>query len=300
MRILLLGQNGQVGWALQRSLALLGDVIALDRHSTAWCGDLANLQGLAATVQGVRPHVIVNAAAYTQVDQAESDPILAHTINALAPAVLAEQAQTLGAWLVHYSSDYVFNGTGQQPWQEDDAPAPLNVYGQTKLASEQLIQTACQKHLILRTGWVYSARGKNFAKTMLRLAQERPHLQVVNDQWGTPTSADLLADVTAHALPHLLKNPQHRGLYHVAAKGYTTWHGYAQYLLEPTKKNGHATKNTAIEVKPVSSQTFATAAQRPLNARLCTDKLQTTFGLQLPTWQHGVDRMLGELTPHKL
>ena len=189
MKILLLGKNGQLGWELQRSLAPLGELIALDRHSTDLCGDLANLQGLAATVQRAQPDVIVNAAAYTAVDKAESEPELARLINALAPGVLAQEAHKLGAWLLHYSTDYVFDGSGSQPWREADTPAPLSVYGQTKLEGEQLIAAHCSRHLVFRTSWVYAARGGNFAKTMLRLAQERERLTVIDDQFGAPTGA---------------------------------------------------------------------------------------------------------------
>ena len=192
MKILLLGKNGQVGWELQRSLAPLGELIALDRHSTDYCGDLTNLQGLADTVQRVRPSLIVNAAAHTAVDKAESEQELARLINATAPGLLAQEAHKLGAWLVHYSTDYVFDGSGGQPWVEADTPAPLSVYGQTKLEGEQLIAEHCKNHLIFRTSWVYAARGGNFAKTMLRLAQERERLTVIDDQWGAPTGAELI------------------------------------------------------------------------------------------------------------
>jgi dTDP-4-dehydrorhamnose reductase len=196
MKILLFGKGGQVGWELQRSLAPLGEVVALDFDSVDLCGDFTQPQGLAHTIRRVRPDVIVNAAAHTAVDQAESEPERARTINALAPGVLAEEARTLGAWLVHYSTDYVFDGSGSRPWRETDTPAPLNVYGKTKLEGEQMIVAGCDRHLIFRTSWVYAARGGNFAKTMLRLAQERESLSVIDDQFGAPTGAELLADVT--------------------------------------------------------------------------------------------------------
>ena len=301
MKILLFGKNGQVGWELQRSLAPLGELIALDRHGADLCGDLDNLQGLASTVQRVRPDVIVNAAAYTAVDQAESEPALARTLNALAPGVLAQEAARLGAWLVHYSTDYVFDGSGRRPWTETDTPAPLNVYGQTKLEGEQLIQAACPRHLIFRTSWVYAARGGNFAKTMLRLAQERDHLSVIDDQLGAPTGAELLADVTAHAIRRVLQHPQAAGLYHLAASGETTWCGYANYVLAHVEYEHSAIKNAAngLSLKtrvatPIPSSAYPTAARRPLNSRLDTGKLQTTFGLSLPPWQQGVARMLAE------
>jgi len=299
MKILLLGKNGQVGWELQRSLAPLGEVIALDRHSADLCGDLTNLQGLAATVQKVRPDIIVNAAAHTAVDKAESEPELARTLNALAPGVLAHEAQKLGAWLVHYSTDYVFDGSGSQPWVEADTPAPLSVYGQTKLEGEQLIAANCSKHLIFRTSWVYAARGGNFAKTMLRLAQERERLTVIDDQWGAPTGAELLADVSAHAIRQVMgpvqQRPQDAGIYHLAASGETTWHEYAKHLLAQAQRVQPAIKMVVKEVAPVPTSVFPTPARRPHNSRLNTAKLQTTFGLTLPPWQQGVDRMLAEI-----
>ena len=299
MKILLLGKSGQVGWELQRSLATLGELIALDRHSTDFCGDLTNLQGLAGTVQALRPDVIVNAAAYTAVDQAESEPELARTVNAAAPGVLAQEARQLGAWLVHYSTDYVFDGSGSQPWQETDAPAPLNVYGQTKLEGEQLIVQHGPKHLIFRTSWVYAARGNNFAKTILRLAKERERLSVIEDQWGAPTGAELLADVTAHALRQVLQSPlvhqSDAGIYHLAGSGATSWYSYAKHVLGHARYAQAAIKLIAKEVVPVASRALPTAARRPHNSRLNTAKLQAAFGLQMPPWQQGVDRMLDEL-----
>lgn len=302
MKILLLGKNGQVGWELQRSLAPLGEVIALDRHSADLCGDLGNLPGLVATVQAVRPDVIVNAAAHTAVDQAESEPELARTLNALAPGVLAQEAARLGAWLVHYSTDYVFDGSGSRPWAEADAPAPLSVYGQSKLEGEQLIQASCRQHLILRTSWVYAARGGNFAKTMLRLARERDSLSVIDDQFGAPTGAELLADVTAHAIRHLLHHPADAGLYHLSASGETSWCGYANYVLAQAEYAQEAIKEIANRrpplktrvATPIPSSAYPMPARRPLNSRLDTRKLQTTFGLTLPPWQQGVARMLAE------
>ncbi|UUZ74626.1 dTDP-4-dehydrorhamnose reductase [Polaromonas sp. P1(28)-13] len=295
MKILLLGKNGQVGWELQRSLAPLGELVALDRHGPELCGDLTNLQGIASTVQRVRPDVIVNAAAYTAVDKAESEPELARTLNALAPGVLAQEAARLGALLVHYSTDYVFDGSGSRPWTEADTPAPLNVYGQTKLEGERLIQAACAKHLILRTSWVYAARGGNFAKTMLRLAQERERLTAIDDQFGAPTGADLLADVTAHAIRQVLQRPADTGLYHLVAGGETSWHGYAKHVIAQAKRVQPAIKIVAKEVAPVPTSAFPTPAKRPHNSRLDTTKLQATFGLRLPHWQQGVDRMLTEI-----
>jgi dTDP-4-dehydrorhamnose reductase len=295
VKLLLLGKGGQVGWELQRSLAPLGELTALDRHSTDHCGDLSNLAGLAATVRALRPDVIVNAAAHTAVDKAESEPELARTLNALAPGVLAQEAAQLGALLVHYSTDYVFDGSGSRPWTEADAPAPLSVYGRTKREGEQLIQAAGPNHLIFRTSWVYAARGGNFAKTMLRLAQERERLTVIDDQFGAPTGADLLADVTAHAIRQVLQRPGDAGLYHLVASGQTSWHGYAKHVLDHAVRAQAAIKLIASEVAPVPTSAFPTPAQRPLNSRLDTGKLQATFGLRLPAWQHGVDRMLAEV-----
>jgi dTDP-4-dehydrorhamnose reductase len=302
MKILLFGQNGQVGWELQRSLAPLGELVALDRHSTELRGDLGNLAGLAATIQQVRPDIIVNAAAYTEVDKAESEPAVARTINALAPGVMAEEAAKLGAWLVHYSTDYVFDGSGSRPWVETDAPAPLSVYGRTKLDGEQLIQAACKQHLILRTSWVYAARGGNFAKTMLRLAQERDRLTVIDDQVGAPTGAELIADVTAHALRQLMQRPQDAGLYHLAAQGEASWCSYANYVLAVASYGSNGNKNIASKplvlktstATPIPTSDYPTPAQRPLNSRLNTSRLQETFGLTLPPWQQGVARMLAE------
>lgn len=295
MNILLFGKGGQVGWELQRSLAVLGHVTALDHDSTDHCGDFANPEGIAATVRALKPDVIVNAAAHTAVDKAESEPELARLLNATTPGVLAREAGALGAWLVHYSTDYVFDGSGTRPWVETDTPAPLSVYGRTKLEGEQLIQQSGAKHLILRTSWVYAARGGNFAKTMLRLAQERERLTVIDDQWGAPTGAELLADVTAHAIRHLQQRPQDAGLYHLVAGGEVTWNGYAKFVIEHASKAQSAIKIVAKEVAPVPTSAFPTPAVRPHNSRLNTSKLQTTFGLTLPHWQTGVERMLTEI-----
>jgi len=295
MKILLLGKNGQLGWELQRSLAPLGELVALDRHSQAFCGDLTRLQGLAETVQTLRPDVIVNAAAHTAVDKAESESELARTLNALAPGVLAREAGNIGALLVHYSTDYVFDGSGSRPWLETDAPAPLSVYGRTKLEGEQMIQVACANHLIFRTSWVYAARGGNFAKTMLRLAQERERLTVIDDQWGAPTGAELLADATAHAIRQVLRRPQDAGLYHLAAHGEVTWNGYAKHVIAQAGRAQPAIKIVAKEVAAVATSAFPTAAARPANSRLDCAKLQAAFGLRLPPWQQGVDRMLAEV-----
>jgi len=294
MKILLFGKGGQVGWELQRSLAPLGQVIALDHDSTEWCGSFVDLEGLASTVQQVAPDVIVNAAAYTAVDKAESEPDLARTINALAPGVLAREAQMLGALLVHYSTDYVFDGSGIKPRQESDPTGPLNVYGQTKLEGE-LAVALCAKHLIFRTSWVYAARGANFIKTMLRLAQEREQLRVIDDQIGAPTGAELLADVTAHAIRCAQAQPDLAGCYHLVAGGETNWHGYARFVIERARQSGQAIRAELEAIKPIPTSAYLCPAQRPLNSRLDTSKLQTAFGLQLPDWRLGVERVLAEL-----
>jgi dTDP-4-dehydrorhamnose reductase len=295
MNILLLGKNGQVGWELQRSLALLGTVTALDFDSTEHCGDFAQPEAIADTVRALRPDVIVNAAAHTAVDRAETEPDLTRLLNATTPGVLAVEAARLGALLVHYSTDYVFDGSGNQPWVETDVPAPLNVYGRTKREGEQLIQQSGAQHLMLRTSWVFAARGGNFAKTMLRLAQERERLTVIDDQWGAPTGADLLADVTAHAIRHLAQRPQDGGLYHCVAAGETNWHQYAQAVLALATQLQPAMAFKSNEVAPVPTSAFPTPAQRPLNSRLNTARLQATFGLKLPHWRDGVARMLAEI-----
>lgn len=294
MKILLLGKRGQVGWELQRSLSPLGQLIALDRYSEDYCGDLANLSGLTETIRVIKPDVIVNAAAYTAVDQAESEPELVRLINADAPDLLAQEAKRLGAWLIHYSTDYVFNGRGDLAWKETDITAPLNVYGETKLAGEQAIQASGCRHLIFRTSWVYGVRGNNFAKTMLRLAQTRESLTVINDQFGAPTGADLIADVTAHTLRRVQMSADLGGLYHLVASGETSWHGFARLVIDSAIERGYPLKIGGDEVEPVPTSAFPTSATRPNNSRLNTDKLQTHFSLTLPDWQTGVRRMLAE------
>ncbi|AWY43339.1 dTDP-4-dehydrorhamnose reductase [Pseudomonas putida] len=295
MKILLLGKNGQVGWELQRSLAPLGELLTLDSRSQDYCGDLNDLPGIAATVKRFAPDVIVNAAAYTAVDKAESESGLARRINAEAPAVLAREALRLNALLVHYSTDYVFAGDGNTPWQESDPVAPLSVYGASKLAGEQAIQASGCAHLIFRTSWVYGARGNNFAKTMLRLARERDSLNVIDDQFGAPTGAELLADVTAHAIRTMNSNPELGGLYHLAAAGETTWCRYARWVLEQAELAGISLKVSPQMIGEIGTKDYPTPAQRPGNSRLNTQKLQKAFALTLPEWQVGVTRMLTEI-----
>lgn len=295
MKILLFGKGGQVGWELQRSLAPLGELVALDFDSPDLCGDFTNLEGIAESVRAVAPDVIVNAAAYTAVDKAESELELVRTINALAPGALAQEASRCGAWLIHYSTDYVFDGSGDQPWKETDPTGPLSVYGKTKLEGEDAIIGAGCRHLIFRTSWVYAARGGNFAKTMRRLAQERDSLSVINDQIGAPTGADLLADVTAHAIRTALQRQEVGGLYHLVAGGHTTWYDYACFVIDFARQAGINIKVAPEAIHPVATSAFLTPALRPNNSRLDTGKLQEAFGLHLPHWQSGVTRMLTEI-----
>ena len=294
VKILLLGSNGQVGWELQRSLAPLGELKACDRKTV----DLETLKSLQTTVREYSPTVIVNAAAYTAVDKAESEPDKARQINAKAVGLLADEAKRLGAWLVHYSTDYVFDGEKAEPYVENDKVNPLCVYGKTKLEGEEAIIESGVKHLIFRTSWVFSARGANFAKTMLRLASEREELKVVADQTGAPTSAELLTDVTALALYRIATDAQFAekaaGIYHLTASGETNWREYAQLVIRVAEESGIRLKAKPETVLPVSTSEYPTPAKRPLNSRLNTKKLRNTFGINLPPWQDGVIRMLDE------
>ncbi|MFW6195339.1 MAG: dTDP-4-dehydrorhamnose reductase [Chloroflexota bacterium] len=296
MRILLLGSFGQVGWELRRSLAPLGEVIAPVRPGpVGLTGDLSDLDGLANTVDEARPDIIVNAAAFTDVDAAEDDPEQARLINAQAPGVLGRAAERQGAVLVHYSTDYVFDGTGREPWTEGDETRPVNVYGRTKLEGEESISASAGRHMIFRTSWVFSARRRNFLRTMLRLAQERDQLQVVNDQFGAPTSAELVADVTAHAVRMASSDSRLDGIYHLAARGETTWYDYARLAVGRGRELGMLSRITAADIYPVASEAFPTRAPRPHNSRLDTAKLETAFQLELPPWTDGVERALNEL-----
>ena len=295
MRILLLGANGQLGRELRQSLAPLGELVALDRHGNqGLCGDLGDAAGIANTLRELRPDLIVNAAAHTAVDRAESEPELAHAINAVAPGIMAEEAARLGSWLVHYSTDYVFDGTGNTPWRESDSPAPLNVYGRSKLAGERAIEASGCRHLILRTSWVYGRHGHNFIKTVLRLAAERDTLRIIDDQIGTPTSADLIAEVSAQAIAKARDNPDLGGLYHLVAGGDTSWYHYARRIVDEARARGMALTVEAIE--PVATRDYPTPAARPLNSRLDTGKLRRAFDLHTPPWQQGVAQLIQELT----
>lgn len=295
-KILLLGKNGQLGTELQRSLAPLGELIALEREATHYyCGDLANLTGIAQTLKKLAPDIIVNAAAYTAVDAAESDSEQAHLINATAVALLAEHARKHQALLVHYSSDYVFNGSGTTPWRESDTPDPINAYGKSKLAGETAIAESGCQYLLFRTSWVYSARHNNFASTILRRAREHKDLRVVTDQYGAPTSAELIAQVTTTAIKAALKQPELTGLYHLTAKGEVNWYGYAAHILAYAENMGIPLKTTSKTIQPVTSDGYRTPAQRPKNSRLDTHKLEAAFAIQLPEWQTGLARALAEI-----
>jgi dTDP-4-dehydrorhamnose reductase len=295
MKIVLFGKGGQVGWELQRSLAPLGELVALDFDSTDFHADFSRPAALADTVRALRPDVIVNAAAHTAVDKAEAEPEFATLLNAEAPRVLAAEAAALGAWLVHYSTDYVFDGSGDAPRNEQAATGPLSVYGRTKLDGENAVRASGCKHLILRTSWVYAARGGNFACTMLKLAAERESLAVIDDQIGAPTGADLLADITAHAIRTVQREPQLAGTYHAVAAGQTSWHGYACFVIEWARAHGLPIKVAVDAVKAVPTSAYPTPARRPLNSRLDTSKLRSAFGLVMPPWQPGVERMLTEV-----
>lgn len=293
MKILLLGAMGQVGWEAQRAFAPLGEVVALGRQGEGeLCGDLEQPAALAATVRALQPGLIVNAAAYTAVDRAESEPERAQRINADAVSALADAAAAVGALLLHYSTDYVFDGSGSAPWSEDDATAPLSVYGRSKLAGEEAIRASGCRHLILRTSWVYAARGGNFARTMLRLAAERERLSVVADQLGAPTSAELIADLSAHAARAALAEAALDGTYHLAASGETSWHGYACFVIAEARRLGAQLRVEHIDA--IATRDYPTPAARPLNSRLDTRRLRARFKLHLPPWQHGVTRMLAE------
>lgn len=296
MKILLLGRNGQVGWELQRQLPALGEVVALGSSTeNGLCGDLRDVDGLRATVRAVAPDVIVNAAAYTAVDKAESEPEAAMAVNGIAPGILAEEAKRLGAWLVHYSTDYVFDGSGSVPWKETDPTGPLNVYGHTKLAGEQAIQAAWEKHLIFRTSWVFGVHGNNFIKTMLRLAQERDSLNVVNDQVGAPTGAGLIADVAVTAISGVRQDQSLAGLYHLAAVGETSWYDYACVVLNWAREKGVILRVQSEQVKPIPTSAYPTLARRPANSRLDCHKLERAFGLTLPAWKVSVGSVVATL-----
>lgn len=289
-KILLLGKDGQVGWELQRALAPLGLLTALNRHEC----DLADSAQVQAVLAQVEPEVIVNAAAYTAVDKAETDQALARRINVDAVAELALYAREMGSLLVHYSTDYVFDGSKPEAYVEDDITHPLSVYGQTKLDGENKVRDALCRHLIFRTSWVYAARGGNFARTMLRLASDRETLNVIDDQIGAPTSAELIADVTAHALRDVLSGRAPGGTYHLAAAGETSWYGYAKFVIDRARQQGQTLALAADGLKPIPASEYPLPARRPQNSRLNTHLLERSFALKLPHWEAGVSRVLAE------
>lgn len=294
MKFLLTGKNGQVGFELQRALAPLGEVVAVDRSAC----DLADPDAIRALIAGLRPDVIVNPAAYTAVDRAESDETAARAINAIAPGVIGEAARAIGAVVVHYSTDYVFDGTGEGAYRESDTPNPQSVYGRTKLAGEQALQASGADHLIFRTSWVFGAHGGNFAKTMLRLASERDVLKVVADQYGAPTPAALLADATAQVLGRLQREGRNGfpfGLYHLVADGVTTWHAYAQAVVSAAAAAGKPLKIAAADIEAIPTSAYPVPAPRPANSRLNTDQFRQAFGLRLPPWEEGLAHVLQQL-----
>ena len=294
MKILLTGKNGQVGFELQRALAPLGEVVAVDQHEC----DLSNPDAIRQLVAKVAPQVIINPAAYTAVDKAESEQQLAQAINGTAPGVFGEEAARLGALVIHYSTDYVFDGCASGAYLESDTPNPQSVYGKTKLAGEKALQASGADHLIFRTSWVFGAHGANFAKTMLRLAAEREGLKIVADQFGAPTSAALLADVTAQVLGQYKRQGRTGfpfGLYHLVAGGCTTWHEYARTVVRAALAAGKPLKLTADDIVPITTADYPLPAPRPANSRLDTQRLRETFGLELPAWQSGLGHVLQQI-----
>lgn len=294
MKILLLGKNGQVGWELQRALAPLGEVIALDRNGmNQWSGDLTQPDQIYQTILELSPDVVVNASAYTAVDMAERDQETADMVNHQAVKKIANACAETGALFVHYSTDYVFNGAGQLAFNEADVVEPLNVYGKTKALGEQVIQNSKCHHLIFRTSWVFAQKGKNFLKTMLALAQQREELSIIDDQIGAPTSAELIADVSAHAIIQTLQDPTKIGIYHLVASGETSWFEYASYVFEQAKSLG---AELAIQkVNPISTTAYPTPAKRPHNSRLNNQKIQQAFQISLPDWKVHVQRTVIEV-----
>jgi dTDP-4-dehydrorhamnose reductase len=294
MKTLLLGRDGQVGWELQRSLAPLGELVAVGSKTL----NIADAEALQSVIREAAPTVIVNAAAYTAVDKAEGDAETARRVNRDAVAALASEASRIGAWLVHYSTDYVFDGTKSTPYTEEDAPRPLSVYGSTKLEGEEAIRRTHERHVIFRTSWVYGVRGSNFPNTMLRLARERAELRVVADQHGAPTSAELIADVTALVLYRMLRSEAAQGAagtYHLVARGETNWCDYARYIIRLAIEKGAALKCTPERVQPIATEDYPVAAARPRNSRLDTAKLRRTFNITPPDWRYHVTRMVEEL-----
>ncbi|MHB1620318.1 MAG: dTDP-4-dehydrorhamnose reductase [Sulfuricella sp.] len=295
MKILLTGKNGQVGWELQRTLATLGDVVAIDRHGM----DLASPDSIRSAIRAVRPDLIVNAAAYTAVDKAESEPDLAMAINGIAPGIMAEEAKRLGAAMIHYSTDYVFDGTKTSPYTEEDPPNPLSVYGKTKLAGEQAILAAGLPHLIFRTSWVYGLRGKNFLLTILRLAKERDELKIVDDQIGAPTWSRMIAEATGQILAQRKASlSEVSGLYNLTAAGRTSWYGFAKAILDSMTTQGAnpspLTPHPSPNLIPIATPEYPLPAPRPLYSMLSSAKLNRTFGVAQPAWDASLTLCMDE------
>ena len=291
MDILILGKNGQLGHALVDALTPLGHVIALGRHDV----DLKQVGDLIRTLDTLAPNIIINAAAYTQVDKAESEIESSHHINARVPKVLADYASQSGSLLIHYSSDYVFDGSQSVPYRETDKPNPLNRYGQSKLAGDLgILDTRCQA-LIFRVSWLFSFHGNNFIKTMLRLAHTHDHLRVVDDQHGAPTSAALVAEITKLAIIAWRKRTLETGLYHLTAMGAVSWHGLADYVIRRARMNHGQLKLLPENIEPIATQDYPLPAKRPANSRLNTDKLRSALGITFPDWKHHVDLVVDQL-----
>ncbi|MBT0395905.1 dTDP-4-dehydrorhamnose reductase [Morganella morganii subsp. morganii] len=294
MKILIFGKNGQVGWELQRSLSLISDMISLDRRSSIYAADFNNIKAIKETIHAIKPDVIVNAVAYTNVDKAESDYENAFLINAECVKILAQEASKVNSWLVHYSSDYVFNGNGDHSWTELDSPDPLNAYGESKLLGELNIEKYCEKHLIFRTSWVYAKRGNNFLKTILKLINNKESISVIEDQIGAPTSAELLADCTAHAILRVIEDPSLAGLYHISPYGETSWFNYATYILSEAKKL-HFPHRTDCQINRILTKDYNSIAIRPLNSRLSKEKIIKNLKFNIPNWEVNVSRTIDEL-----
>lgn len=292
MKILLTGKNGQVGFELQRALAPLGEVVAVDMEDC----DLSNPESIRALVRSVKPQTIVNPAAYTAVDKAETDLATAYAVNAAAPGIIGEEAARLGALVVHYSTDYVFDGTKNGSYTETDLPSPQSAYGKSKLQGEQALEASGAKHVIFRTSWVFGAHGNNFAKTMLKLAGERDRLSIVADQWGAPTSAALIADVTAQVLAQYMQRQETvsfpYGIYNLVAEGETNWYDYARTVIEAANAAGKPLKLGLNDIHPITTAEYPLPAPRPENSRLNTDKIKNSFGIHLHDWHEGLDHIL--------
>lgn len=289
MKILLTGKDGQVGFALHKKLESLGEVVATNRQEL----DLRNLDAIKAFIDKTLPNIIINAAAYTEVDKAESEKLLAHQINVIAPKILAEKAFELNIPIIHFSTDYVFDGLKHEPYLETDQANPQSVYGQTKWDGEEWIRNH-KKNIIIRTSWVFSSHGKNFLKTILKLIQEKTSLNMVSDQIGTPTSSEALADVSYKIVEAIFNdsNFKYFGNYHMTLDDETNWYSYACFITDEAKRLGLPTLMTSKDIKPISSDAYPTIAKRPMNSRLDSTKIKKTFMLELPHWEVEVKRIL--------